>query len=282
MEWLEGLNKALDYIEDHLDGEIDPEQAAKLAACSVFHFQRMFAYITGVTLTEYIRRRRMTAAALELIGGARVMDLALKYGYESPTAFNRAFQSVHGAAPSAAKAQGISLTAFPRLTFTLSVKGAKAMNYRIETKDAFRVVGFRTAISASMEESFKRVPEFWDECEARMPELLAIANGKEPGGILGLCSDGEACGEYYIAVCSDAPVPAGMTAAEIPAGTWAVFECVGPMPDSIQQMQKRILTEWLPSSGYQYANAPDVEVYPAGDQSAADYLCYTWLPVTKK
>ena len=283
MEIIDAFNSALDYIEDNLDGEIDLRRASGLAACSQFHFQRMFAYVTGVSLTEYIRRRRMTKAALELIdGGEKVIDLALKYGYESPTAFNRAFKSVHGVAPSAAKSRGIGLTAFPRLTFTISVKGEEAMNYRIEKKEGFRVVGFHTTVPADMEESFAQVPKFWDECEGRMDELSALPAGGGPGGILGICADGEDKCEYYIAAASDAPAPHGMEALDIPESTWAIFECVGAMPDSIQNMQKRILTEWLPGSGYELGCAPDIEVYAPGDQSSPDYRCQTWLPIRKK
>ena len=129
------LNNAVEYIESHLGGEIDIAQAARLAVCSGFHFQRVSSYMAGVTLTEYIRRRQMTLAAFEPAeGGASIIDMAQKYGYESPTAFNRAFQSVHGVAPSAARQQGIPLTAYPRLAFHLSIRGGLALNYRILKK----------------------------------------------------------------------------------------------------------------------------------------------------
>lgn len=286
MEWIDGMNLAIEYIEDNLVGEIDPARAAQIAACSEFHFQRMFAYITGVTVTEYIRRRRMTAAAFELVdGSARVLDVALKYGYESPTAFNRAFQSIHGVSPSRAKSEGIALTSFPRITFTLSVKGEKAMNFKIVNKEAFRIVGYVTREVMTMEDCFEKVPVFWQEVAAKggIEKLCALMHGAQPAGILGIstCDGGDYSG-YYIAAATDATVPEGMEECLIPQTTYAVFEAVGPMPEAIQSVQQRIISEWLPSSGYEYAPAADIEVYPAGDQQSPDYRCEVWLPIIKK
>lgn len=286
MEWIDGLNKAIEYVESNLSGEIDPEAAARHAACSAFHFQRMFAYITGITLTEYIRRRRMTAAAFELINsGAKVIDLSLKYGYDSPTAFNRAFQGVHGVSPSKAKVEGIRLTAFPRITFTVSIKGEEAMNYRIVKKDPFRIVGYATREAMTMEDCFEKVPLFWQSVvvSGGMEKLCQLMNGQEPRGILGVsaCDNGEFSG-YYIAVATDAPVPEGMEEYLVPATTYAVFESVGALPGAIQNVQKRIISEWLPTSGYEYAQAPDIEVYPEGNQQSDEYYCEVWLPITKK
>ena len=141
---------------------IEMEKAAQLAACSVFQYQRIFPYIAGVTISEYIRRRRMSAAAFDLINGhEKIIDLSLKYGYESPTAFNRAFQSVHGISPSKAKSEGVRLTTFPRITFTLSIKGEEAMDYKIKTKKSFRIVGFSIKEPMTMEDCFEKVPQFW-------------------------------------------------------------------------------------------------------------------------
>ena len=283
MEWLDRMNEALDYLEANLTGEADIARAAQIAACSQFHFQRMFTCIAGVPLGEYLRRRRMTMAALELATGReKVIDLALRYGYESPTAFNRAFRSVHGMPPSRARKAGVRLTAYPRIAFTLSVKGDTAMNYRIENRDAFRIVGMKTTLPMNMDLSFAAVPQFWAQSVPRVPELLPLAQG-EPLGLLGVstCMGSETF-DYYIAVSSGAPVPDGMAAYTVPAGTWAIFPCVGAMPEAIQNLQKRIVTEWLPSSGYEYANAPDIEVYFDGDQTAADYRCEAWLPIVKR
>lgn len=283
MEWLDRMNDALDYLEANLDGEVDVEHAARLAACSLFHFQRMFTYIAGVPLGEYLRRRRMTLAALELSGrDTKVIDLAIRYGYDSPTAFNRAFQSVHGMPPSRARDRGARLTAYPRISFTISVKGETSMNYRIETMEPFRIVGMKMTLPMNVEQSFAEVPRFWQQSGPRVPELLPLMAGK-PRGLLGVstCMGGSTF-DYFIAVASERAVPQGMAEYTVPACTWAIFDCVGPMPEAVQTLQKRIVTEWLPTSGYEYANAPDIEVYFEGDQRSPDYRCEAWLPIVKK
>ena len=286
MEWVKGMNQSIEYVESHLDGEIEVEKAAQLAACSVFHYQRMFAYMTGVTFSEYIRRRRMTLAAFELLDGkAKIIDLSLKYGYDSPTAFNRAFQSVHGVSPSKAKLEGILLTTFPRLTFTLSIKGEEAMNYKIVSKESFRIVGYATREPMTMEDCFEKIPKFWQSVKERggIGELQKLMDGNEPAGILGvsLCEGGDYSG-FLIAAATSAPVPEGMEEQIIPATTYAVFECTGPLPDAMQTVQQRIISEWLPTSGYEYAPAPDIEVYGDGDQSSENYHSEVWLPIIKK
>jgi len=285
MEWIDRLNKALDYIEENLTGEISYEQAAKIACCSTFHFQRMFAYIAGVPLSEYIRRRRMTAAAFDLqTGDEKVIDLALKYGYDSPTAFNRAFHSIHGLSPSQAKNPGTALCAYPRISFTISIKGEEQMKYKIVTREEFKIIGVKEHYDMNVEECFAKVPLFWQRTvqSGIVPQILSLMN-QDPYGLLGVstCMNG-ADFDYYIAVASDKPTPPNMAEYQVPAGTWAVFECIGPMPGAIQELQKRIVTEWLPTSGYEYANAPDIEVYFEGDQQAADYRCEVWLPIIKK
>ena len=288
MDWLGQLNDALRHIEDHLEEEIDLEQAAKIACCSVFHFQRMFSYMAGVPLAEYIRRRRMTKAAFDLQNtGDRVIDIALKYGYDSPTAFNRAFQGIHGVPPSAARQEGARLKAYHPISFKITIRGEAEMNYRMEHHDAFRIVGPKLTCpwTPEKQEGFTLVPKFWGEHQQKgtIPVLCAIMNGR-PVGVLGVSvGDWQTAGsfEYYIAVSSDQTVPEGMDEYEVPACTWAIFECKGPMPGSIQAMQQRIMTEWLPNSGYQYADAPDIEQYTEGDQSSEDYVCYIWLPARK-
>ena len=157
MEWMKRLNQAVSYIEEHLTEEIDYEELAKIACCSTYHFQRMFSYIADVTLSEYIRRRRMSMAAAELsTGKEKIVDIALKYGYDSPTAFNRAFQSVHHTAPSAARKNGIILKSYPPISFQITIKGDAEMNYRIETKESFRIIGPSAPMHKDVEKSCRR------------------------------------------------------------------------------------------------------------------------------
>lgn len=278
MEWIRQLNDAMSYVEENLTGEITLEGAARRAACSAYHFQRMFPYMTGISFSEYVRRRRMTAAAMELAEGARVIDTAVRYGYDSPTAFNRAFQSVHGLPPSAAQVRGAALRSFPRITFTLSIKGEEAMEYRIEERAAFRVAGFAMREPMTLEDCFEKVPGFWARVSGEIPRLAALMDGSGPMGILGVsaCDGGKFSG-YYIAAATRAPAPEGMEEYSVPAGTWAVFPCCGPIPQAMQDLQRRIISEWLPSSGYEYAEAPDIEVY-----SADNYHNEVWLPIVQK
>ena len=297
MEWLKHMNDALAYMEDNLDGKISFEHAARLACCSQYHFQRMFSYIIGVPLSEYLRRRRLTKAALDLQNGDKVIDVALRYNYESPTAFNRAFQAVHGISPSAAQKPNTNLKAFPRVSFQITVKGVKEMDYRIVKKDTFRIVGVRTHNPADVEESFKCIPIFWQEVHQSgvIPKIASLMNA-EPMGILGVstCAQGCTCkleygvspcnaddtdGYYYIAVSTDKPVPKGMFEYTVPACTWAIFPGSGS-PESIADLQKRIFSEWLPTSGYEWAHAPDAEVYLNDDPVNMKYE--VWMPVIKK
>lgn len=288
MDWLSHLNDALGYIEKHLEDEIDLEQVARLAHCSSFHFQRLFSYMANVSLAEYIRRRRMTKAAFDLQNTKdKVIDIALRYRYDSPTAFNRAFQSIHGVAPSAARQEGAALKAYHPISFKITIRGEAEMNYRIEKKGAFRIVGAKLKCpwTPEKQEGFTEVPKFWAEHgqKGTIPALCRLID-QEPMGVLGVSvGDWQTAGsfEYYIAVSSSQPVPDGMFVYEVPASTWAIFECRGAMPTAIQTMQQRIMTEWFPNSGYQYADAPDIEQYTEGDQSSEDYICYIWVPVQK-
>lgn len=282
MEWIERLNQSVDYLEKHLDDKIEVEVAARIACCSTYHFQRMFSYIAGVPLSEYIRRRRMTAAAFDLTNGEKVTDVALKYGYESPTSFNRAFQSVHGMPPSAAQKQGVTLKAFPRISFHMTIKGDAQMEYRIENKEAFRIVGVKEPLVSEMEENFKIVPKMWNKVGASgaLQRMMPLMDSN-PMGVLGVSScQNEDEWDYYIAVASTQDCPEGMSEYQVPAATWAVFPGNGPMPGAIQEIQKRALLEWLPGSGYEYANAPDVELYLNADPVNAQFE--VWVPVVKK
>lgn len=281
MEWIDRLNQAMDYIEGNLADRIDYEQLGKIACCSSYHFQRMFSYMAGMPLSEYVRKRRMSLAAVDLQGGdAKIIDVAEKYGYHSPTAFNRAFQSVHGVAPSAVKDEGVSVKSFPPITFRITVKGAEEMNYRIETKDAFRIVGVSVPLEKDIEKNFAVIPSKWQEISVNgtLQRLIQMMD-TEPMGVLGISTcNSEEPWRYYIAV-STAKESDGFEEYVVPAATWAVFPGTGTN-QSIQELERRIVTEWLPTSGYEYADAPDIEVYLNPDPQNVQYE--VWIPVTKK
>ena len=281
MKWVERLNEAIGYMEEHLTDEIDYEQLGRIACCSSYHFQRMFTYMAGIPLSEYIRRRKMSLAAVDLQGSdMKIVDVAEKYGYHSPTAFNRAFQSVHGIAPSAVKNEGVSVKSFPPVSFKIIVKGVEEMNYRIETKDAFRIVGVSVPLEKDIEKNFAVIPRKWQETAVNgtLQKLTGLMD-TQPMGVLGVstCNDTEPW-RYYIAV-SSSQTDKDLEEYTVPAATWAVFPGAGTN-QSIQELERRIVTEWLPTSGYEYGNAPDVEVYLNPDPQNAQYE--VWIPVVRK
>lgn len=283
MEWLERLNDALDYIESNLDGEIDYAIAAKLACCSVYHFQRMFSYIAGRPLAEYIRNRKLTKAAIDLQNGDKVIDVAIRYGYESPTAFNRAFQKLHNVTPSNAQKEGTLLKSYSPISFKITIKGVEEMNYSIVNKDEFRVVGVKITIKNNIKENFEDVPKFWNETSksGRINDVIALMD-ESSNGILGLClaMDSLENWDYYIATATNRDVPEGMHEYIVPACAWAIFPGEGVMPTAIQEIEKKAFTEWLPTSGYEYADAPDIEVYLNADPSNSKFEA--WIPIRKK
>jgi len=282
MEWIERLNSAVNYIEEYINENIDYVEVAKIACCSTYHFQRMFSYMADMPLSEYIRRRRMSLAAVDLQGGdKKVIDIAVKYGYDSPTAFNRAFRSVHGIAPSQAKEMGIVLKAFPPISFKITIKGDVEMNYKIIKKEAFRIIGISEPLEHEIEKNFEIVPKMWEKAAISgfIPKLAALMEGT-PVGLLGVSSCNDANNwRYYIAVTSNAPIDNTLEEYMIPASTWAVFSGEGTNR-SIQELERRIITEWLPTSGYEYSNAPDIEVYLSADPHNAKYE--VWIPIEKK
>lgn len=286
MEWVDGLNRAMDYIEENLTGRIDVAEVARRAICSEYHLQRMFPYMTGMTLLEYIRRRRMSLAALDLASGDKVIDVALRYGYGSPTSFARAFREVHGVTPSDAQRGTARLRQHPRLTFTMHVRGEEAMEYRIEEKPAMRVVGCLLEGSWELEETQAKIVAFWEELMAegdgRIHRVLSLMDGHEPQALLGVCGDGDEFSGYLVGVVSDVPAPEGMVAWNVPAATYAVFDCVGPASKAIGDTTHRIMTEWLPSSGYEWAQRVDVEVYFGPHMSDENYRSQIWLPIEKR
>jgi AraC family transcriptional regulator len=290
MEWSDRMNAAIDYIEDNLAGEIDFTKAADKACCSLFHFQRMFFAIIGVTPVEYTRRRRLTLAAREFtLGNSKVIDLAIKYGYDSPVSFARAFRNVHGIAPRAARAPGVKLTAFPRVSFHIELKGENDMDYKLIEKPDFDIVAKGREFSNEQGKSFIELPQFWNEFRKdKSWDTLMKYTAEKPGAVTGAGSLG-ICGmekdmKFYYAIGAEKSgkaVPRGFETMHMPAATWAVFDSFGPVTPSIQAVIKKIFSEWFPSTGYEHAEISELQVYLPGDMQAPDYHCQVWVPVVK-
>lgn len=285
MDYATGMQRALEYIERHLEDKIDRSEIAKQAACSPFYFQRIFGLLCNMTLGEYIRNRRLTLAGSELQQtDCKVIDVALKYGYDSPESFTRSFTKFHGVTPSQAKKGGVTLRSFSPLAVHFILKGGTVMNYRIEKKEAFSVLEKVSRHSVNDEESRASIPAFWTECHKNGTVRSLIRAAGENAFLFGICygpSEGEDAFEYSVAAAcgENEPIPTGFRKNLIPARTWAVFECVGAMPNAIQEMWRAIVSEFFPTSGYVPTYEMDVEAYTDGDMNAADYRSEIWVPV---
>lgn len=294
MDWTQRLNAALDYLEEISDREPDLEYAASLANCSLFHFLRMFEVVTGITAGDYSRRRRLSRAAIDLAaGGEKVIDIALRYGYESPESFARAFRRLFGLTPSEARSPQITLQTWPPLRLAVILHGEAIMKFRIVEKPAFRVGGWAMRTHCLMSENLREIPKFWDVClaDGRVRNLLPFMDGL---GHVGLCCEWDRSKEeftYMIGVDlkhGNAELLPGTRIISLPAATYAVFESIGPMPHTIQKVWVRAFNEWFPTSGWEHAGTPDFEVYPAfalGDPRGdiASPQCYSevWVPLKK-
>ncbi len=286
---LERMNQALVYIEEHLAGEIDMEQIARLALCSEYHFRRMFSFLAGVTLSEYIRRRRLTLAAFEFVhSDVRVIDIALKYGYNSPDSFSRAFYSLHGVTPSEARDTGQPLKAYPRMTFQLTLRGEIEMNYRIEEKGGFWIVGIMKRVPLIYEGVNPVIASMWEALDEDTIKTLKSLSNVEPKGLLSVStnfSEGRLEGgelDHYIGVATTGKPPANLTRLEVPASTWAVFESVGPFPETLQNIWGRIYSEWFPSSNYEQAFGPEILWNENKDVDSPTFRSEIWIPVSKR
>lgn len=291
MDWITGIQRALDYTEEHLTEEIDYEAVAKQACSSVFHFQRMFSMLCGFSLGDYIRMRRLTLAAAELIRTReKVIDIALKYGYDTPESFSRAFSRFHGITPTEAR-RGANIKSFSRLSVKLILSGGSTMDYRIEKKDALRIICKKKQVTKPQgETATEDISAFWKECgmDGTVQTLCRYARFDHLNGILGICFSGE---------MADASFPYGIGAeynglplkdealdiVEIPAHTYAVFQCRGKMPDAFQKTYQQICTEFFPqSSSYEYGNGIELEVYPSAEVQDPNYSCEIWIAVNEK
>ncbi|MEW4227564.1 AraC family transcriptional regulator [Priestia megaterium] len=290
MDLLRNMNRALDYIEENLTNDIDFREVARLALCSEYHFKRMFSFLAGITLSEYIRRRRLTLAAFELKdSNIKVIDVAIKYNYSSPDSFTRAFQNLHRITPSEAKKSGSSLKAFPKMTFQLSIKGGNEMNYRIEEKETFHIVGIKERVPIIFHGVNPKIAAMWESLNDETIRELKELSNVTPLGLLSASvnfSEGrmEEKGQldHYIGVATTKDCPDHLVQLEVPAGTWAVFEAVGPFPDTLQDVWGRIYSEWFPASTYEQVEGPEILWNEHKNVTSPTFKSEIWIPVLKK
>ena len=290
MDWITGISKAIDYIEEHITEPTDYARAAKEACSSPFNFQRVFALLCGYTLGDYVRMRRLALAGEELLStDAKVIDVALKYGYDSPESFSRAFTRFHGVSPSAVR-KGAAIHSFSRICVKLILTGGSIMEYRIEKKQAAKIICRRREFTKPGDDyTNKEIPEFWNECgrDGSIQKLCGyIKDSAQFKGLLGVCFSTEMTDSgfpYGIGAEYDGESdPQDFEIVEIPAYTYAVFTVRGKMPDAFRETYRKICTEFFPQSGYEYGNGVEIEVYPSADVQNPDYTCEIWIAVKPK
>jgi AraC family transcriptional regulator len=286
MDFIQNLQKAIDYIEEHILEPITYKDVAKHIYISNYHFHRIFSLVTGITANEYIRNRRLSMAGQELsITNTKIIDIALKYGYNSPESFTKAFTRFHGITPSAAKRVGMKLKSYNRLLIKIKLEGGTVMDYKIEKKESFKLLA-KTAKFRNESISGKlntEIPDFWKECYAdgTFDVLKQNTNIHNVYGACSPISKGSTHFEYGIAMeYTGGNIPKGFSLWEVKPTLWAVFKCIGKTPDCIGKTWEKIYSEFLPSSEYIIIDDTDLELYP--ENSTEDYFCEIWIPIEKK
>lgn len=284
MNWTKIIEDAIDYIERNITEDLTVGRIAGEVNTSAFYFQRGFSMLCGYTVGEYVRMRRLSIAGEELLSSDRkVIDIAMKYGYDSPDSFTRAFTRFHGSTPTDVRRGGAMLKSFAPLHIKLTLDGGSTMEYRIEKKPAFKVMG--VAKNFSYENANVEVPQFWNEAFLQSVERPVM-------GMYGVCFDEEMAGNEFRYMIAD-DYDAGLAEAkkldvqEIREHTWAVFPCRGPMPLPLQEVNRRIFSEWLPAASYEIAEGYNIEYYSnpkdfkMGMQDY-EYYAEVWIPVKEK
>lgn len=296
MEWLTAIRGAVSYMEDHLREDVSLDDVARAVHLSPFFLQRGFSLMTGFGVGEYLRNRRLYEAALDLQGtGEKVIDIAFRYGYETPESFTKAFTRFHGATPTQVR-EGAALRTFLPLTIQISIQGGSKMEPKITPMFPFKLIGFQKEFT--YEEAYSEIPKFWDEtCERYASRVYAgnpPANPYEQAlvdnciGEYGVCIDDLGGGRFRYLIAgkyTGGPVPEGMVLYEFPRGEWAVFDCVGPNPQTLQSVNTRIFREWLPGNPtYELSGNATVEWYDCihGEKNDPDYHSAIWVPVKRK
>ena len=296
MGWMESLQEAIRYMEDHLLEDIRTEDIGKAVYLSPFYLQKGFKILTGYSPAEYIRNRRLYLAGLDAIGGReKVIELAYKYGYDTPESFSKAFSRFHGVSPLQIRKQPGKIKAFLPLKIILSIQGGNDMDYTVEKLHGFAVIGFEKIFS--MDSAYQEIPRFWDAfCEKHMRPLsagAAPANEVQKAvrdyrvGEFGVCIDDlgkEGRFRYLLAGAYDGgSVPEGMRVFSFPDMEWVKFRCTGPLPGALQTINTKLFQEWLPNNPtFEIAMGANIEWYSQGDTSSQNYESGIWVPVKRK
>ena len=284
MDWIKIIENALRYIEKNLSGELTVDRIAEKVNISPFYFQKGFSMLCGYSVGEYIRMRRLSVAGSELVtSDNKVIDLALKYGYDSPDSFTKAFTRFHGSTPTDVRRKGALLKSFAPLHIKIILDGGNTMEYRVEEKPEFRVMGVSKIFS--YETANADIPQYWDEIHVQ-------AAVKPVEGMYGICFDEEMGGNRFRYMIADdleegEAEEKNLETYEVPRHTWAIFPCRGAMPLSIQEVNRRIFSEWLPAGNYEIAEGYNIEYYSDSAEfkdgtQDPDYYAEVWIPVRER
>lgn len=285
---LKELNQVIDYIEDHLTEDVSLEDISEYAGVSDYHFRKIFFYLSGLTLSEYIKNRKLSEASKDLFNGEKVTDVAFKYGYQSVDGFTRAFKKWSGFLPSEVMKKGISKS-FPKLSFVITVKGGTAMEFRIVDKPAFNLVGVSKRVPMQFEGVNQEIVKLAQSITQEQREEMHALQNIEPYEIVNASYDADykfLKEEGYLThligvLTTENKVSDRLDVVPVGAGTWAVFPNEGPFPSALQNTMARVYSEWLPSSGYEVIDAPTFS-FTKMDQHKKDYAySEVWVPVRK-
>lgn len=286
MDFIHYLQKAIDYMEEHILESITYEDVAKHVCMSKYHFHRIFALATGISANEYLRKRKLSMAGQDIsLSNRKVIDIAFKYGYSCPESFTKAFKRFHGVTPKVARHSGIKLKSFNRLLVKVNFEGGTILDYRIEEREEFclltKVREFRNEIIS--EEDNTEIPEFWKECGGNNT-FEVLKENSDVHDIYGVCSSiSKECKSFKYGIgmiYNGSDVPDGYILWDVKPTLWAVFKCIGETPDCIGDTWDRIFKEFLPCSTYTMLDDTDFELYPSDSKN--EYLCEIWIPVEKK
>lgn len=284
MDWIRGIQKAIDYIENHITDELDYDEIAKCAYSSKFHFQRVFSIMCGYTIGEYIRNRRLTLAGNELIcTSEKIIDIAFKYGYDSSDSFSKAFTRFHGVTPSSARENRSGLKSFSKLSIKLSLEGGDMMNYRIEEKEAMRFVGFKDQFSGDLSDRFRQEHDMWVSTREEQEVLKGIRNEVDIWYDINTNFSNNDY-DHYIAVKTDEQIPTGFEEINIPQTTYAIFATEpSKYPTRIhEELRKKVISGWLPSSEYILSEGAEITVcHWYKNPDAEKRYIELWIPVEK-
>ncbi|MCK5128917.1 MAG: AraC family transcriptional regulator [Clostridiales bacterium] len=294
MDLLKKMNKVIDYIEDNItNSNIDYQEMANVLYCSVYEFSRIFPFIAGMSVSEYIRKRKLSLAVFDIQNSTEsLVDIALKYCYESQSSFTRAFKAMHNVTPAMAKKQGVSLKTYPKLSFEISIKGAREMEFRIEKKASFKIIGLKGySDGKSLEDT--ELDAIWDEFLDRPGDYdKRLYNGGGENNyyhapfwqVAAYSYEKSEKGARCIigAELASKPILDGMETEPVPASTWAVFTIRSRTGALVPEAYTRVITEWLPTSSYKRDKSkPNMESFPPGAMND-DYEWEIWLPVVEK